>query len=154
MKLSKQERFLTHVEKDEETGCWAWTGGKDKDGYGVFSFGSRKEGNKRAHRVAYELWNGAIPKGYWVLHKCRNKCVNPEHLEVGTACKNNTDDRIRDGNLLEGSKNPSAKYTAEEILEIRRRYAEGETQTSISKSMGIKQGHISDICLRKVWKCI
>jgi hypothetical protein len=154
MKLSKQERFLTHVEKDKESGCWLWTAGKTRDGYGMFSLGRRDEGSRQAHRVAYELWCGTIPEGQWVLHKCRNKCVNPEHLELGTARKNNIDDRIRDGNLLEGSKNPSAKYTPEQILEIRRRYAEGETQTSISKSMGIKQGHISDICLRKVWKCI
>lgn len=107
-----------------------------------------------AHRVAYELWKGPIPTGMYVLHKCRNKCVNPEHLEVGTAKKNNLTDKIRDDSLLVGERNPSVKYTAEIVRDIRQRYANGETQTSIAKSLGIRQGHISDICLRKVWKCV
>ena len=151
MLKTKEERFLKHVEKTEN-GCWLWIGGKQPKGYGIFSYGSKVEGSKLAHRVAYELWIGPIPKGMWVLHKCRNKCVNPEHLELGTSKKNNLDDKIRDGNLLTGERNPAAKYTEDQIRDIRHRYASGETQTSISKSLGIKQGHISDICLRKVWK--
>lgn len=147
-----EARFLSHVLKSEgPDGCWLWTAGKTPNGYGMFSLGSRIKGSRHAHRVAYELWKGSIPKGFWVLHTCRNKCVNPDHLELGTPRKNNKEDKIRDGTLLQGLRNPSVKYTEAQILEIRRRYSEGETQTSISKSMGIKQGHISDICLRKVW---
>lgn len=150
-----ENRFLKHVLKTEEPdGCWMWTGGKTPNGYGMFSIGARNKGSKNAHRVAYELWKGEIPKGMWVLHKCRNKCVNPDHLELGKPCKNNSEDKRRDGTLLQGTKNPSVKYSEEQILEIRKRYSEGETQTSISKSMKIRQGHISDICLRKIWSHI
>ena len=46
----------------------------------------------------------------------------------------------------------ACKYTEQDIINIRSRYANGETQTAISTSTGIRQGHISDICLRKVWK--
>jgi len=145
-------RFLKHIKKsDDENGCWEWTAGKTPNGYGMFSLGPKKDGSKHAHRVSYEIFKGEIPDKLWVLHTCKNKCVNPEHLEVGTPSKNNNADKKRDGSILVGSKNPAAKYTAEQILDIRKRYENGETQTQIGKSFGIKQGHISDICKRKVW---
>ena len=147
-----EERFMKYVLKTDN-GCWLWTGGKSK-GYGHFSVGPKGSPGKSAHRVSYELFKGEIPSGLWVLHTCRNKCVNPDHLELGTAKKNNYDDKLRDNNLPIGIKNPACKYTEEQIHDIRKRYLEGETQTSIAKSFGIKQGHISDICLRKVWSHI
>ncbi len=147
-----EARFLRRVARSEHpNGCWIWTGGKTPNGYGMFSIGSK---SVHAHRAAYNMWKGEIPNGVWVLHTCRNKCVNPDHLELGTPRKNNKEDKIRDGTLMQGTKNPSVKYTETQIIEIRKRYSDGETQTSISKSMGISQGHISDICLRKVWSHI
>jgi DNA invertase Pin-like site-specific DNA recombinase len=115
----------------------------------MFSIGKR---SIHAHRFAYSHWKGEIIPGLWVLHTCGRKCVNPAHLELGSAKKNNLDDKKRDGTLLTGTRNPSARYTEDEIREIRTRYAAGETQTSIARSFGIRQGHVSDICLRKVWK--
>lgn len=60
--------------------CWEWIGAKSDRGYGRFWFeGSRQP----AHRVAYTLMVGKIPKGNEVDHLCRNhSCVNPKHLEV------------------------------------------------------------------------
>lgn len=131
--------------------CWEWIGGKTPNGYGMFSIGKK---SIHAHRFAYTQWKGEITSGLWVLHTCGRKCVNPAHLELGTARKNNLDDKRRDGTLLTGTRNPSAKYTDDQIRDIRIRYASGETQTSIANSLSIRQGHISDICLRKVWKDI
>ncbi len=147
-----EDRFMKFVIKNNESGCWLWSGGKSR-GYGHFSVGPKGSPGKSAHRVSYELFKGRIPDNLIIRHKCRNKCVNPDHLELGTY-KDNADDRIRDGVTYKGIKNPACKYTEEQIKDIRRRYAEGESQTSISKSLGIRQGHISDICLRKVWKHI
>jgi hypothetical protein len=115
----------------------------------MFSIGKK---SIHAHRFAYTHWKGNIDEGMWVLHTCGRKCVNPAHLELGTPKKNNLDDKIRDGTLLTGTRNPSAKYTEDQIRSIRNRYANGETQSSIARSLGSGQGHISDICLKKVWK--
>ena len=132
--------------------CWEWIGGKTPNGYGMFSIGKK---SIHSHRFSYMHWKGEIPDKLWILHKCGiKKCVNPAHLEVGTPLKNNGDDKRRDGTLLEGSRKPASKYTEEDIRNIRNRYANGETQTAISISTGIRQGHISDICLRKIWKNI
>lgn len=47
-----------------------------------------------AHRVSYEYFKGRIPKGKIICHKCDNpKCINPDHLFVGTRTDNYWDAR-------------------------------------------------------------
>jgi hypothetical protein len=44
------------------------------------------------HRIAWENARGPIPKGLHVLHQCDNRrCVNVEHLWLGTAADNARD---------------------------------------------------------------
>ena len=67
--------------------CWQWTGLKNKGGYGIFWSGTKQIA---AHRFAYLLANGEIPKSpLFVLHRCENpECVRPEHLYAATALDN------------------------------------------------------------------
>jgi len=54
----------------------------------------------------YKKYFGSIPKGMCVLHKCDNKkCINPEHLFLGTQ-KDNMMDMIQKGR----GKNQSGSY--------------------------------------------
>lgn len=80
-----REFFETRVFRPE-TPCWNWRAYVGKNGYGKWV---RSDRQASAHRVAYELFVGPIPKGMQLHHKCFNRsCVNPEHLEPVTAREN------------------------------------------------------------------
>src|SRR5690349_17777301 len=56
------ERFWAKVQRTST--CWLWTGSKTVDGYGHLGIGHLgKRRAYRAHRFAYELSKGPIPKG-------------------------------------------------------------------------------------------
>lgn len=74
-------------------GCWLYLGYVGDDGYGRFGSGGRKGRTIVAHRFAYELLVGPIPKGLQLDHVkargCTNRhCVNPAHLEPVTPKEN------------------------------------------------------------------
>jgi HNH endonuclease len=71
---------------DPQSGCWVWNGALSVLGYGKI-YVNRKL--IPAHRVAWELYMGHIPRDKVLDHKCRRKnCVNPHHLEVVTVGEN------------------------------------------------------------------
>lgn len=121
--------------------CWEWTGtSRDKHGYGDFH-------GSRSHRVSWELANGTIPNGLWVLHKCDNpKCIRPEHLFLGTPY-DNTDDMIKKGRQ-------KRKFSDSEIIAIRKRYIAGENSIRLAKEYGVNQSVISRIINFKIYKYV
>ena len=70
--------------------CWLWIGASTTDGYGHL----RRAGTTiPTHRYSFALCYGYIDDTLMCLHTCDNpKCVNPNHLYLGTN-KDNCRDR-------------------------------------------------------------
>lgn len=87
-------RFWAKVERRGPDECWPWTGWTTSQGYGVIGLGGRDE---KAHRAAWIVTRGPIPRGLVIRHTCDNPpCVNPTHLLLGTQL-DNIRDRVERG---------------------------------------------------------
>lgn len=132
--------------------CWVWIGKRNDNGYGIFTIGKMC---LRSHRISWELSEG--PTSLHVLHKCDNPaCLNPSHLFAGTQ-QDNVEDMWSKARAVPppahlGAANNRARLTAEQVIEIRRLYAGGATQTELGARFGMRQNKISDIVLCRVWK--
>jgi hypothetical protein len=148
--------------KISESGCWEFQGALLPNGYG------KKWHNKKcwlAHRLAYYKKYGAIPADMHVCHKCDNrKCINPDHLFLGTRLDNMRDmiakgranfSGLRTNGAVEkaaavnksrtNEKSANCKHGNETINMIRQLFANGITQKKLAEMTGIRQGYISKI---------
>lgn len=80
-------RFEAKVVPVPWSGCHLWLGALNDSGYGIFSL---KAGLLvRAHHFSFELHRRRVPRGKILRHQCDVRCcVNPWHLEPGTASQN------------------------------------------------------------------
>jgi hypothetical protein len=98
------ETFWALVQRGADNVCWPYTGPRTPRGYGAITY--RKK-SWRAHRLAWTLTHGPIPKGQVVCHKCDNPpCCNPKCLFLGSN-GDNTRDAQRKGRLASGDRHPT-----------------------------------------------
>jgi hypothetical protein len=164
---SLEERFWEKVDFKGKDECWEWKGGCFSDGYGSFKIDGK---TIRSHRISYELSKGEIPKSLFVCHTCDNpKCVNPNHLFLGTN-KDNLQDAVKKGRIATGDRNGThthpekvargelsgmSKLTESQVLEIRKIYAVGNiTQLELARTYGMSKKGINYIINNKTWKHI
>lgn len=165
--MNIRRRFFSKVEKSD--GCWLWLGAKDRNGYGMFSVGSarRPDGTRRnsmvlAHRVAYEIAFGPIPRRgelrcLCVLHNCENPgCVNPKHLFLGTNLdsvrKMDAKGRRRTKALC-GADHGNAVLTEDQVREIVRRHFDDKVpQRHLAAEFGVAASTVNHIFTGRLWK--
>ena len=141
-----QERFWQKVDKSAD--CWEWSASRNRFGYGKFGVGNKI---KKAHRVAYELEIGSIPKGMCVLHKCDNRaCVNPDHLWIGTQGDNIRDMWAKGRANMNGIRNPRAKLCELDVWLIKE-LLKTQTQQSIANWFSVARSTIGSIKYGTNW---
>ena len=143
-----EEAFLARS-LPRDTGCIEWVGSRDAKGYGQLRIDGKLI---KAHRYAVERANGPIPDGMVVMHLCDNpKCVNIEHLQVGSQ-RQNVRDMDGKGRRInkqpKGSANGNSKLTDDDVRAIRR---DTRRQVDIAATYGIAQTVVSKIKLHQAW---
>lgn len=152
--MNTSERFWAKVDIGAAGECWPWKGGISKNGYGVFWLDGHSVG---AHRMAWELVNGPMPVGMQGNHHCDNRaCCNPGHLYPGTQRENQQDcvDRGRKVSAPpHGSRQPNAKLSEVDAVEIRRKYAAGlVSEAELGETFGVSRSTIEDVIAGKRWR--
>ena len=87
-------QVLERCRRDVGTGCWNWGGACSKHGYGRVKVDRRLVSPHRVTAWAMGLIESLSDprRTACVLHRCDNpKCVNPDHLFVGTLSDNMID---------------------------------------------------------------
>jgi hypothetical protein len=108
----------------------------------------------RLHHVIMLTFVGNRPEGLVTCHYDGNPSNNAlSNLRYDTA-SSNMKDAVRHGTANLGERCPSAKLTAEQVLEIRCRLEMGEKVAIISQSFGISHQQISKIKNRTRWQHI
>lgn len=149
------DRFFAKVEKTPT--CWIWKASVEAGGYGHIGIGRRGEGMKRCHRVSWELHIGPVPANLCVLHRCDNRrCVNPEHLFLGTK-KDNSRDMAAKGRqvfqlnperVARGERQGSAKLTEEQAREIKN---SDLRQYEVAKKYGVSLSTVNRLRCGRTW---
>ena len=151
---SLKKRFYKKYHSGNSEECWEWKGAIGRTGYGAIN----NVPNKRpivlqAHRLSFELYNGvAIPEGLCVCHKCDNrKCVNPDHLFLGTKTENNQD---RDAKVRQafGARNGMSKLSENQVLSILKMSKDGVSNPKIAKEFSMSRITVWEIVTKKKWK--
>ena len=126
--------------------CWPWTAHTNAFGYGKYRVGKKLV---MAHRMAYELANGPIPEGMFLLHSCDFPgCQNPSHLSIGTKGDNNRD-RTAKGRSARGEGHHCAVLTEDDVRFIR---SSPLPPREIKKMLGVNESTVHAIRSRRTWK--
>jgi hypothetical protein len=81
--------MASKIEVDPESGCWLWTGSRNREGPSGYGTVSCQGKTDLVHRVVFRLLVGEIPENFQVSHAQprwphHTRCCNPNHLEVVT----------------------------------------------------------------------
>jgi len=150
---TEADKLIARASPEPNTGCWLWLGGvRGHMGYG--SLRLRDGRTVGAHRLSFELFNGPIPAGMKVCHRCDvPTCINPAHLYLGTDIENKADS-VAKGRHNIGERNGHAILGPDQIPVIRGRRSSGDYIKQIARDYGVSEGAISAIVNGRSWRHI
>lgn len=114
--------------------CWPWKASSSRGGYGYVRI---KGGAYAASRIAFRLYYGSDPHPCHILHRCDNpKCTNPNCFFLGQHLENSRDAK-RKGRTAFGERHSQAVLTEAQVMDARRRRANGDPIRPIAEEFGV-----------------
>jgi len=83
------KKLLAHIDVHDTTGCWLWTGARDKYGYAIWKLKTLNY----VYQIAYEIFRAEIPRDnnnkrldldHVICDNGHRGCCNPWHVEPVT----------------------------------------------------------------------
>jgi hypothetical protein len=148
--MNEKERLLSAIIKTE-SGCWEWQKAL-RNGYGAMKAWGKVRGT---HRISYEIFKGD-PGELLVCHSCDNrKCVNPEHLFLGTH-QDNAQDAFDKGRMIvpegsqftNGRKPENRGMSEEQVIKVKTAilaWYPTLTLVKIAKLCGVSYDHVREL---------
>jgi hypothetical protein len=126
----------------------------DRDGYTRVALSLPGRGGRQhvVHRLVWEAFHEAIPKGLQINHINGKRQDNRlENLELVT-CSENIRHAIQVlGRDYGGANNPSARLTPAEVVEMRKEVAQGYKRADVAIRYGITMVMLRNITTGKSW---
>ena len=133
------KRGVPKFDVDAASGCWNWKGYIAPNGYGKVFWRGRMW---VAHRIIYAVLIEEVRLGMDLDHLCRNRrCVNPGHLEPVSRSEN-------------AHRGRGCKLSSAVVNEIRKRCAEGESQSAVARSFGLHSSTVNRIVHFDLWRVV
>lgn len=147
-----KKRLLKYSKKQGD--CLIWHGNGQPGRYGLINYRGK---NISTHRAAWLVWKGEIPIELCVCHNCpggdNKKCINPDHLWLGSYSENAKDAIKKGKKILKGNEIGNSFLNEEDILDIRYKYINNiSTIENLSNEYNTEKRYIRQIIQRKVWK--
>lgn len=138
-----KKKIFKNVRKNKT--CILWTRSVAAGGYGRLYFNKKTVG---IHRISYLLFKGPIPPKMLVCHTCDvRRCINPDHLFLGTT-KDNAQDALKKGRLPRNC----VKLNWKIVKYIRNKYKRGKYDYSaLAYEYGVTKSTIGKIMRYKNW---
>jgi len=123
--------------------CINWQGAINSEGYGVTWLNGKIS---YAHRAVMDAKKGEV-----VLHLCDNKkCVNPDHLKIGTH-KDNSQDMVNKKRQAKGEACGNSKLKEHEVLSIREMQGDLSSR-KVAWIFNTSKTNVLDIWNNKIWR--
>jgi len=146
MKFHEWKFWTTSLKR--ANGCIEWTGHRNRTGYGR----TQKNGKTWfAHRLAWHLSKGEIPKGMQVNHCCDNPpCINPMHLFIGSQLDNQKD-ASKKNRIAHGERSPLHVLSNAQVRKVLKMLMHGVPHRTIAAEFGVCKATITHINTGRNW---
>jgi hypothetical protein len=123
-------RLLSGVKRVGD--CWIWQRSTNGGTYGKLKFNGK---TYSTHRMSYTLFKGEIPEKMWVCHSCDvMRCINPDHLFIGTASDNANDALLKNRRYQNSREsNHFSKLSSIQVEEVKLLKNDGFTYERLSR---------------------